>query len=223
MSTTHRIRILVLHGDPVMRAGLAAAFGSFPDFEVRNSPHRELGSSQGGALQQYSADVVVADYLNGVALATFIARQGSLPGCAKVVVVTGLDREREIRSALESGVRGYLIVGCAIDELAAGVRAAHRGVFHLSPQIASRLADSIASEALTAREEQVLRLVVAGHCNKTIGRQLGIAVGTVKSHLKSTFDKLQVESRTQAMAAVERRGLLAASMTVGPSKDCHFT
>ncbi len=107
-----------------------------------------------------------------------------------------------------SGVRGYFLVGCTVDELAAGIRTAHRGAFHLSPQIASRLADSILFEALTAREEQVLRLVVEGHCNKAIGRQLGIAVGTVKSHLKSTFDKLRVESRTQAIVAVERRGLL---------------
>ncbi|MEO9063630.1 MAG: LuxR C-terminal-related transcriptional regulator [Burkholderiaceae bacterium] len=63
-------------------------------------------------------------------------------------------------------------------------------------------------EPLTAREEEVLRLVVEGLCNKSIGRRLDIAVGTVKSHLKSSFDKLDVCSRTQAMAAVERRGLL---------------
>src|SRR5207244_6509368 len=64
---------------------------------------------------------------------------------------------------------------------------------------------------LTAREEEVLRLVVEGLCNKAISSRLGIAVCTVKSHLKSTFDKLNVESRTQAVAAVERRGLLRQS------------
>jgi DNA-binding NarL/FixJ family response regulator len=73
-------------------------------------------------------------------------------------------------------------------------------------------------EPLTAREEQVLRLVVAGLCNKAIGRQLGIAVGTVKSHLKSAFEKLDVQSRTQAAAAVERRGLLRHAGTPGLSK-----
>ena len=58
------------------------------------------------------------------------------------------------------------------------------------------------------REEDVLCLVVEGLGNKAISRRLGIAVGTVKSHLKAAFDKLDVKSRTQAVAAVERRGLL---------------
>lgn len=123
----------------------------------------------------------------------------------------GIDREWEIRRALEHGVRGYLLVGCALDELAVGVRAVHRGARHLSTEVAARLAESVALEPLTAREEQVLRLVAEGLCNKAIGRKLGIAVGTVKSHLKSAFDKLDVESRTQAVAAVERRGLLRQS------------
>lgn len=208
MSFTHCIRILVLHDDPVTRAGLEAAFGNFSDFEVQKPPHPEPDPSPSADPGQCSAQVVVADHPNGVALATRIARQGNPPGCPRVVIIAGMDREWEIRSALESGVRGYLLVGCAVDELAASVRTVHRGAFHLSPPIASRLADSISFEALTSREEQVLRLVVEGLCNKAIGRQLGIAVGTVKSHLKSTFDKLHVESRTQAIVAVERRGLL---------------
>ncbi len=151
---------------------------------------------------------MAADYRSGVALAAFIARQGNPQACPKVVVISGIDREWEVRSALESGVRGYLAAGCMVDELAAAVLAAHRGAFHLSAPIASRLADSISCEALTSREQQVLRLVVEGLCNKAIGRQLGIALGTVKSHLKSAFGKLHVESRTQAIVAVERRGLL---------------
>jgi DNA-binding NarL/FixJ family response regulator len=129
----------------------------------------------------------------------------------KVLVIAGIDREWEIRSALERGVRGYLLVGCSLEELMEGVRVVHRGARYLSPQVATRLAESISLEPLTSREEEVLRLVVEGLCNKAVGRRLGIAVGTVKSHLKSTFDKLKVESRTQAIAVVERRGLLRQS------------
>ena len=61
---------------------------------------------------------------------------------------------------------------------------------------------------MTARESEVLRLVVEGVGNKSIARRLTIAVGTVKSHLKAIFGKLSVESRTQAIAVAERRGLL---------------
>lgn len=209
MATAERIRVLVLHGDPVAQAGLSVAFGSYPDFDMQTfSDRRDGADSPRRSTMRYSADVVVADYSNGVALAAEVARQGNAAASPRVVVIAGFDREWEIRSALERGVRGYILVGCSLDELAAGVRAVHRGARHLSPEIAARLAESLALEPLTAREEDVLRLVVEGLCNKAIGRRLGIAVGTVKSHLKSTFDKLNVESRTQAVAAVERRGLL---------------
>jgi DNA-binding NarL/FixJ family response regulator len=212
MSLVGHIRVLVLHGDPVAQAGLLVAFGRYPDLEVQNTAE-PLDGVRSPVLPHRgcAVDVVVADYSNGVTLATQATRQGNSAASPKIVVVAGIDREWEIRSALERGVRGYLLVGCSLDELAAGVRAVHRGARHLSPQVAARLAESISLEPLTAREEEVLGLVVEGLCNKAIGRRLGIAVGTVKSHLKSTFDKLDVESRTQAVAAVERRGLLGQS------------
>jgi DNA-binding NarL/FixJ family response regulator len=209
MSFVDRIRVLVQHGDPVAQAGLSVAFSGYADFEIHNTPGPLDGEPAPLDWHARScADVMVADYANGVTVATELARQSVSAATLKVVVVAGIDREWEIRSALERGVRGYLLVGCSLDELAAGVRAVHRGARHLSPQVAARLAESISVEPLTAREEEVLRLVVEGLCNKAIGKRLGIAVGTVKSHLKSTFDKLNVESRTQAVAAVERRGLL---------------
>ena len=208
MSLTNRIRILVLHRDPVAQAGLSVAFSDHPDMELQescDSMDRDRSSQSG---RPYSADIVVTDYCQGVRLAEEMARRRStLPG-PKVVVIAGIDREWEIRSALELGVRGYLLIGCSLNELVEGVRVVYRGARHLSPQVAARLAESISLEPLTSREEEVLRLVVEGLCNKAIGRRLGIAVGTVKSHLKSAFDKLNVESRTQAMAVVERRGLL---------------
>jgi DNA-binding NarL/FixJ family response regulator len=212
MSLVDRIRVLVLHGDPVAQAGLAIAFGRYPDLEVLNAPDPLDGElSLIRPQQRCSADVVVADYPNGMALAIRAARQGNSAASPKVMVIAGVDREWEIRSALAQGVRGYLLAGCAWDELADGVRAVQRGARHLSPQVAARLAESLSLDSLTAREEQVLRLVVEGLSNKAISSRLGIAVYTVKSHLKSTFDKLNVESRTQAVAAVERRGLLRQS------------
>jgi DNA-binding NarL/FixJ family response regulator len=199
VSLSNRIRILVLHRDAVAEAGLSAAFNNRSDFEVQGTRDPELARD---------VDIVVADYPQGVACAAEFTPRGNPWRGPKVVVVAGIDREWEIRCALELGVRGYLLIGCSLEELVEGVRAVHRGARYLSPQVAARLAESFSLEALTSREEEVLRLVVEGLCNKAIGRRLGIAVGTVKSHLKSTFDKLNVESRTQAVAVVERRGLL---------------
>jgi DNA-binding NarL/FixJ family response regulator len=210
MAPTQRIRVVVRHQDPVAHAGLSMAFNSHSDFEVWGS-HDPVAP--------VAPDIVIADYSQGLELAQSLAGRGGHSVGFKVVVIAGIDRECEIRSALARGVHGYLLVGCSLAELVDGVRSVHRGARYLSPQVAARLAESISLESLTAREEEVLRLVVEGHCNKVIGRRLGIAVGTVKSHLKSTFDKLNVGSRTQAIAAVERRGLLERSQQ--RSNDSH--
>lgn len=209
MSFVHPIRILVLHDDPILGVGLSAALAKYADFEVLDSerpldpqpPAWRAGSDRG-------AHVVIADYDHGVALAELAAARSHASRSPRIVVVSRSDREWEIRSALASGVHGYLLADCAIEELAAAVRAVHQGERHFSAQVARRLAESLAGEPLTAREEEVLRLLISGQCNKAIATRLLITVGTVKSHVRVIFGKLNVESRTQAIAAAQRRGLL---------------
>ncbi len=212
MSSTDRIRVLVVHSDAVSRAGLAATFRRCPEFDTVNADddsQDEHFMHQSPA--RWLADVVVADYEHGIELAARIARYPASAASCKVMIVASANREWEIRHALEGGVRGYLLVGCALSELSVGVHAVHRGLRHLGAGVAQRLAESLSGEALTAREETVLRLVVDGLGNKAIANRLDIAVGTVKSHVKGVFNKLNVESRTQAVAAAERRGLLCGA------------
>ena len=209
MALAERIRVFVLHDDPIARAGLSTAFAQSPDIDVHTSQNSRCGVSRAPARGECDASVVVADYANAVRLAADTIRRASGASFPPILVVGGSDREWEIRHAVACGIRGYLMAGCSLEEVFAGIRAVHRGARYLCAQVAARLAESISVERLTLREEDVLRLLVEGHCNKAIGRQLGITVGTVKSHLKSIFAKLDVGSRTQAVAAVERRGLLA--------------
>jgi DNA-binding NarL/FixJ family response regulator len=185
MSNTGRIKVAVQHADPIARAGLCFACAGEPDIEVQQAPGHDT-------------DVVVADYSSALSAAT----EG------KVLIVGGSDREWEVRRALQRGVRGYLVAGCTLDEIVEGVRAVYRGARHLSARAADRLAESIAREPLTAREEDVLRLSSRGLPNKSIASRLGITTGTVKSHLKSSFEKLNVRNRTQAAALVEEYGLI---------------
>lgn len=198
------IRVLILHADPVAREGLASAFGRCTELSLVDIDAD--ASHLSWQPDAFGADVVVADHGNALAYLRRPAARPALRG--KVLVIASACREWEIRSALESGARGYVVVGCGLDELVTGVRAVHRGERFLSPQIALRMAEILTCEPLTSREEEVLRLLVEGLGNKLIARRLGIAVGTVKSHLKGIFDKLQVQSRTQAICAAERRGLL---------------
>ncbi len=212
-----RIRVLVLHDDPIARAGLAVALESSAEIEVRNgADHPISGGSRAGSEPYPETDVIVADYVSGLDVVRPAKRQRFPPRLPGLVVVGGMDREWEIRTALESGVKGYLLPGHGVDALIESVRAVHRGMRYLEPQVVERLAESFVLDPLTPREEDVLRLVVDGLCNKAIGARLGIAVGTVKSHLKAIFGKLGVGSRTQAVAAVDRRGVLSRIEEAGP-------
>jgi len=125
-----------------------------------------------------------------------------------VLVVTPHGREHEVRLALDSGVHGYLLLGCPVDELAAGVRMLGQGRRYLGMEVSQRMADSLTREALTARETEVLRLLARGLCNKSIAARLTIGVGTVKAHVRGIMGKLDASSRTQVVSIAAQRGLV---------------
>jgi DNA-binding NarL/FixJ family response regulator len=202
MTSKPLTRILVTHSDPVARAGLTSALNDYADFEVGDYRESEA---------RFESDVIAADFDLGMAVLSSARSQGR---SAKVVIVTTNDRECDIRRALKQGARGYVLQGCTLDELAGAVREAVGGGVHLGASVAQRLAESIYGDALTAREEEVLGRVVEGLCNKEIARELGLAVGTVKSHLRAVYAKLDVKSRTHAVAVARRRGLLQVRESV---------
>jgi DNA-binding NarL/FixJ family response regulator len=205
MSSSDPIRVLVIHDDALTRIGLIAALGSYRDIQPVTC-ELDADALRSDAL---FVDVLVADYSNGIELAERFTRQCAARVRPKILIVTASDTEWDIRNAMERCIAGYLLAGCPLDDLAAGVRTVHRAARYFSPGVTQRLAESLSAEPLTCREEAVLQLVVDGLCNKVIASRLGVAVGTVKTHLRTIFDKLEVETRTQAVIVVARRGLLA--------------
>jgi len=209
MSLVSRIKVLIAHTDAIAKAGLTVALAAYADIEVVSDDHFSNGTRATFAWHERTlADVVVADYEHGMSLLTRRAGDTTISSLPKILIVSGNDREWEIRNAMERGIRGYLLLGCTLQDLACAVRAVHRGSRYFCPEVGKRLAESMSTESLTAREEQVLQLVVDGLNNKEVARRLNIAVGTVKTHLRATFEKLRVESRTQAVIAAGKRGLL---------------
>lgn len=206
-----KIFVDVSHVDPVVAVGLSGALHLQADFCVTEHSPDEPRRTE-------TAHVVVTDYDAGLELVRGLhqrsAGSGPLPA---VLVVTQRQKEWEIRRALQAGVRGYLLIGCAIDELNTAVRSLSTGVRHIGAVAARRLADSVAREAMTSREEEVLRLLVEGLGNKVIAREMGIGVGTVKSHLRSIYGKLDATSRTEAVTVAERRGLLDRAAQPAPA------
>ena len=150
------------------------------------------------------ADVLIADYESGIRLTE------TEPGWrGRAVIFTTSDSEEKIHHSLERGVRGYLLLGCAVKDLVDAIRAVHGGFVAVGPQVATRLADRLKRETLTRREEMILGRMMLGLRNKDIARDLALAVGTVKTHVKSIFAKLHVTSRTEAAAVAQRCGILS--------------
>lgn len=215
MLPNDKIRVLVLHQDPLISAGAVTTLRQQADFEVIAG---ESGSTstenQIGHRSNQNTDVIVADYRAGLEIMADTRREVAAKGTrpATVLIVTKCEGEYQIRRALELGVRGYLLLGCSLQELAEAVRALHRGSRYIGAVVAQHIAESVALEWPTERETEVLRLLAIGHCNKSIALKLDIAVGTVKSHVKAILQKLDVATRTEAAAVADRRGLLALQL-----------
>jgi DNA-binding NarL/FixJ family response regulator len=192
MRPNERIKVLIAHADALIAAGLESALGRMRDFEMVMPGTRAP-----------AADVVIADYDSGLRL---IASGGSLS--RRVMILTPSDSEAKICHALEQGARGYLLFGCSLQDLSDGLRSIYLGGIALGPLVASRIADRMKQQALTRREGDILRHMMLGMSNKAIASKLTLAVGTVKTHVKSVLEKLDASSRTQAVSIAQRRGIL---------------
>ena len=198
------IHVAVVHDNFLTRTGLRTTFAACDDMTVT-----EMAVDDAELLR---CDVVVADPRSGMSILESVRAQRAHARTPRVAIVASSDLEWQIRHAVEHGVSAYLLLGATGPELVGAVRTAHAGGCHLAPSIAAKLAASLTAEPLTVREQEVLALLTDGLCNKRIAARLEIAVGTVKTHLRSAFDKLCVSSRTEAVAMAERRGLLRHSV-----------
>lgn len=210
MHAIKKTKVLLAHRIPLVCAGLAAILQHQSLFEVEVSQLNPGETMIAGCIRQQGTNVLVTDFEDGL-LAAAQLRDHPAPDDSvkpRVLIVTQHDHECEIRQALEQGVHGYVLLACPLHEVVAAVEAVRRGVRHLGPVAAQRLAESLTREPLTTREMDVLRLLATGIGNKTIGCKLNIAVGTVKSHVKSILAKLDAGSRTEAMAVAQQRGLV---------------
>jgi len=213
------IGVLVVDDHEVVRRGLLAFLGGEPDIEV-------LGEAEGGAqalalLASMDAegrrpDVIIMDLQMAPVDRIESTRQvRELYNDIEVVALTSFAEEERVHAALEAGASGYLLKDSDADDVAAAVRAAHRGELQLDPVIARRLMSSLRERRgddplgeLTSRELEVLRLVATGKPNKEIAAELAISERTVRTHVSRILRKLRLSSRTQAALWAVREGLV---------------
>ena len=115
-----------------------------------------------------------------------------------MIALTTYGGDEDIRRALAAGVQAYLTKDVLHDELLKAIRAVHAGQTYLPAAVAAALAAQVPRPDLSARELEVLGLIVQGLANKQIAYSLGIAEHTVKNHVKNILSKLGVQDRTQA-------------------------
>ena len=216
------LKLLIAEDEPVARQAMARLFDLETDIKV-------VGEAENGEVAVDLAcrampDVVLMDIrmpkLDGIR-ATHIIKQ-EMPSVA-IVILTIYDDDQNVFQAIKAGAIGYILKDCGKEQLLNAIFSAAQGV----PLVASTITQKLVSilqqqgdspqpegglkgvyETLTERETDILRLVAKGYSNKSIARELGITISTVKTHLRNIFRKLDVEDRAQVIIKAIKDGVI---------------
>ena len=204
---SEKIRILVAEDHLVARVGVTTIVNMQPDMTV--VAEAANGQQAVEMFRQHQPDVTLLDLrmpgMGGVEAA--IAIRSEFPE-ARMIALTTYGGDEDIRRALAAGVQAYLTKDVLHDELLKAIRAVYAGQTYLPAAVAASLAAQLPRPDLSAREVQVLALIVRGLANKQIAFTLSIAEHTVKNHVKNILSKLGVQDRTQAATAAIQRGII---------------
>jgi DNA-binding NarL/FixJ family response regulator len=214
------IRVLVAHGDRLVRAGLGALLDAQPDVAV-------AGSAADGAealvlSKELRPDVLLLDMavagVDAFRVTRAVADADSSP--VRVLMLGDSEDDEKIFSALRAGASGFLIKDTQPAELVQGIRRLAAGDAALSPSSVQRVIDELAGqpdpqrpspellEELTARELEVMALVAGGLSNDEIAQQLVVTPATAKTHVSRVMTKLCAHHRAQLVTIAYETGLV---------------
>lgn len=203
------IRILIVDDHPVVLAGLTSMLNTQQGIEV-------LGAASSGEealemLRTESTDLLLLDLrmagMGGIDTLHALKRAKIE---TRVIILTSYETDEEIYRAVQAGAQGYLLKDAPQSDMIEAIRAVHSGKRYFPRHIAARLAERMMQTSLTARELEVLRMLARGLTNKEIGNALDISGNTVRNHVNSIIEKLEVSDRTEAATTAIHRGLIDA-------------
>jgi DNA-binding NarL/FixJ family response regulator len=216
-SNNQPIQVFLTDDHAVVRAGIRNFLESDPRIRVvaESSNGRELIH----LLPNTACDVLVLDIqmpeMNGLTATREIRKSGSRVG---ILILTAYDDPPYDQALLREGANGYVLKTASPDEIIQGVVDVYEGKLVIDAQLNQAAEDLVITMAgnqiaLSEREIQVLELVSLGVTNKAVAANLGISIRTVQNHLANIFEKLQTESRTEAVMRAIRLGLITVPST----------
>ncbi len=203
MNTLQTIQVMLVDDHNVVRSGLATFLRAYEDLELVGEAKNGLEAVK--LCHQKKPDVILMDLMmpemDGIAATRAIL--ADYPEI-KIIAMTSFEDEELVQGVLRAGAISYLLKNVTSDELAKAIREAVSGRSTLAPEAARVLIQSTRPTQplfdLTEREREVLNLVVQGNSNQQIADQLFVSVATVKAHISNILSKLQVTSRSEAIA-----------------------
>jgi two-component system, NarL family, response regulator DegU len=204
-----RVRVLIADDRPIFRAGVQGMLRDFPEIDIVGEAM--TGRQAVERSRRLKPDVILMDLnmpeMGGIAATRAIKEEDPE---RVVLALTISEAEEDIVEMVAAGASGYVLKDVDPASLARSIQEAHAGRFQLDDaltrQVIMRLGSTLRKprrhlvEALTERETEILRMVVEGKGNKAIASRLGLSEGTIKSHLRNIYRKLQVQTRAEAAA-----------------------
>jgi DNA-binding NarL/FixJ family response regulator len=199
------IRVVLADDHTVVRAGIRQILETATDIKI--VAEAENGEQAIEVIRATAPDVAVLDIrmpkASGIDVTKWIRENAH---STAVLVLSAYDDDPYVLAVLQAGANGYVLKNADAEDIIRAVRSVHAGKSAVDPEIARKVLGRVSgtensgpTEELTIREREVLELVAKGHTNKAIGSALRISARTVQGHLAHIFDKLQAESRTEAV------------------------
>ncbi|HEY96278.1 MAG TPA: response regulator transcription factor [Dehalococcoidia bacterium] len=214
MESNRKIKILIVDDHLVVREGLSAMLSRKSNIEVVGEA--ENGSQAIEKADKLGPDIVLMDLrmpeVDGVEAMQRIKHEHPE---INFIVLTTYNNDEYIFKGIEAGARAYLLKDTPREELFRAIDAVSRGESLIEPAVAGRVLDKLVelshqtpATELSRREIEVLELIAKGTGNKLIADTLSISESTVKTHIQSIFQKLEVNDRTEAVTKALSKGII---------------
>lgn len=207
-----KIKVVLIEDQDDVAVNIVYILSKVPDIELR-SIHFSAEDAL-AAINQDDADVYLVDLgLPGMSGVEFISQVSQKRPDTDFIVHTISENGRDLLEALSAGAVGYIIKGCADNDLIDGIKSVASGGGLLSPRMARRLCHYFkesggSKNPLTKTETEVLNMLKTGESYELIAQQKNVSLSTIQSHIKSIYKKLNVNNRRDAILAGSLFGLL---------------